>query len=104
MNAQHKFHGPLTVDLRIAVTNGELDAVLTYAMPLGKYPAPSEIEAAMQEALTQAPDGFRLMTKREWWEMESKERFGSVYAMPGGSDWDEAPGAPPQSADDQTHE
>lgn len=88
MKTNTSFHGPLTVDLRIAVTNGELDAVITYSLAMGRYPTPDAIEAAMSEALTQAPDGFRLMTKREWWVMESKERFGTVYAMPGGDGWD----------------
>ncbi len=84
------FHGPFTTDLRIAVTNGELDAVITYSLPMGKVPTPELIEESCQKALEQAPDGFRLMTKREWWAMECIERFGAVAAMPGGAEWDKA--------------
>ena len=85
----HEFHGPLTIDLKIAVTDGKgLDAVITWSMPPGRHPTSAEIEAAQVEALKQAPDGFRLMTKREWWAALCEERFGGRYAMPGSDEWD----------------
>lgn len=85
----HQFHGPLTIDLKIAVTNGEgVDAVITYSMPVGRYPTPAEIEHGVDEALAAAPQGFRRMTKREWWAALCEERFGGRYAMPGPDEWD----------------
>ena len=88
MSNKDIFHGPATVDLKIAITNGTDDAILTYSMPPGKYPTHQEIAAAIVEAVKEAPDDFRLMTKCEWWKLTSIEYFGGVYAMLGESTFD----------------
>ena len=84
-------HAPVTVELKIGVTNGELDAEITWSMPPGRFPTPQEMQDGIREALTNAPEGFRLQTKPEWWDGLCVERFGVKAALLGGPEWDVAP-------------
>lgn len=92
---------PVTVQLAISIINDETDqqAVATFSLAKGRF----HTEESMREALKDfeekhMPAGFRLMSKREWFNSQ----FGQVIdtdedgdpirmnvAMPGGENWAE---------------
>lgn len=95
-----KIQGPIEVELKVNVTNGEgVDGVATIGLGKGRYPSEEE----MREALAtferdNLPEGFRLMTKREWFDTvipptyeddEDGERIPVRFAMPGGDEYDD---------------
>lgn len=95
-----KLQAPIEVEIKISIINDEgHEGVATLGIARGRYPD----EAAIRESVAkfekeQMPDGFRLMTKREWFntifgqcreEDEDGEPIYMNYAMPGGDNWDE---------------
>ena len=87
----HVMHGPVRVNLEVFITNGEQNAMATITMSQpGRYPSPADIEASIKDALEQLPEGFRLMTKREFWDSLVEERAGAPVrlAMPGATEFE----------------
>ena len=98
-----KLQAPLTVEIAVSIINDATgqQGVATYSLAKGRF----HDEASLREGLASfeskhMPEGFRLMTKREWFNSE----FGQVpeddgdgnieyinVAMPGGENWEEPP-------------
>lgn len=93
-----KIQGPVEVELKVNITDGEMSGVATIGLGKGKYPTDAELREAVAKFERESmPDGFRLMTKREWWdtvcpptyeEDEDGERHAMRFAVPGGDDYD----------------
>jgi hypothetical protein len=93
-----KIQGPVEVELKISITNEEQHGVVTISMGKGRYPTEGELrERVVQFENEEMPTGFRLMTKREWWdsvcppsydEDEDGVRHKTRFAVPGGDDYD----------------
>lgn len=95
-----KLQAPIEIDLFIFITNGESTGKVTIGMTKGAYCT----EQALRERVAkfekeEMPEGFRLETKREWFDRTVGKVFDGadddgkpVYlsaAMPGGRDWDD---------------
>lgn len=93
-----KTQGPVEVELKVSITDSEVQGVATIGMGKGNYPTDSELrERVAQFEREEMPDGFRLMTKREWWdtvcpptyeEDDEGDRHPVHFAVPGGDDYD----------------
>lgn len=94
-----KIQGPIEVELKVSLTNGEgVDCVATIGLGIGIYPSEEKMRDAVAKFESESmPDGFRLMTKREWWDMvcppnyeeyEDGERHAVRFAIPGGNEFD----------------
>lgn len=94
-----KLQAPIELELKISIINDDgQQGVATVSMARGRYAD----EAAIRECVAKferegMPDGFRLMTKREWFnsifgqareEDEDGEAHYMNFAMPGGDNWD----------------
>ncbi len=95
-----KIQGPFEFEIKVSVTNGEgVDGVITISLGKGRYPTDDEMREAIAKVEREIlPDGFRLMTKREWWdtlfpptveEDEDGEEHVTRFAMTGGDEYDE---------------
>lgn len=95
-----KLQAPLTVQIAVSIindTSGQ-QGVATYSLARGRFHDEASIKAGLAEFESKhMPEGFRLMTKREWFNNE----FGQVpeddgdgnivhvnVSMPGGENWD----------------
>ncbi len=96
-----KLQAPITVKIAVSIINDATGqhGVATYSLAKGRF----HDEASLREELASfeskhMPEGFRLMTKREWFNSE----FGQIpeddgdgniqyinVAMPGGDNWSE---------------
>lgn len=84
-------HGPVEIDIKVHITDGTNTGVVTVSVGRGKFPTNEQIQAAIadaEEAASGKTPGFRLMTKREFWDHLCQEKFGGLFAMPGGEEWD----------------
>lgn len=95
-----KLQAPIQLELKISITDGEgRDGIVTIEMGKGQYlDAQAVRDRVAKFAGEEMPDGFRLMTKREWFrslfgqcreEGEDGEIISMDWAMPGGGNWDE---------------
>lgn len=95
-----KIQGPFEFEIKVSFTNGEgVDGVVTISLGKGCFPSETEMREAIAKVERETlPDGFRLMTKREWWdtlfppsveEDEDGEEHRTHFAIPGGDDYDE---------------
>lgn len=95
-----KIQAPIEVEIKVSITDGRITGVAIIGLGKGEYPT----EEKMREAVAKfergegMPTGFRLMTKREWWDtifppIQDEDEGGEVYvqhfAVPGGDDYDE---------------
>lgn len=88
-----KMQGPVDVELHVAVISddGKQEGVATIGVGSGRFPTEQDLRDRVAKFETEEmPEGFRLMTKREYFDYLVKERTGSSerLAMPGGPDWD----------------
>lgn len=95
-----KLQAPIEVELKVSITNGSINGVATIGLGHGAFPTEERMRKAIAdfEAGNSMPDGFRLMTKREWWdticppsheEDEDGEVYTSRFAIPGDEhEWD----------------
>lgn len=95
-----KLQAPIEVDLKISITDGVGKiGTVSIGMGHGAYPTEQELRDRVAKfASKEIPDGFRLMTKREWFnnlfgQCRDQDDDGEVsymdWAMPGGDDWAE---------------
>lgn len=89
-----KLCGPFELELKVHMTDGDREAAVVCSMPMGQFPTEEVIRdlIAKSDAETkkQAGDDFRLMSKREFFDMIMRERTGTdmQFALPGGDEWD----------------
>lgn len=95
-----KPQAPIEVDLKISITDGVGKiGTVTIGMGHGAYPTEQELRDRVAKFESQEmPDGFRMMTKREWFnnlfgQCQDQDGDGEVtymdWAMPGGDEWAE---------------
>lgn len=89
-----KMHGPVEIEVKVCITDGERYGVVTIGMGMAKYPTQKElvdrVEKFIDEELDDQAPGFRAVTKREYWDYICHEKaLGQRLAMPGGANWDE---------------
>lgn len=83
-----KIQGPVEIELKVYITDGEMSGVATVGMG-GKFPTAEELrERVAKFAAEDMPEGFRLMDKREYWDYVCREQFGTRFALPGGEEFD----------------
>ena len=93
-----KLQAPISVDLKIKVTNDAQIGEVTIGMPLGRYITEQELrDRVAQFEKEEMPEGFRMMNKREWFNSvfgqcreeddEGNPQFIN-WAMPGGDNWE----------------
>ena len=85
---------PIEIEIQISVINiddpSQLGTV-TYGLRNGEFPTKEDMQAALKKFENEEmPEGFRLMTKREFFDKLIREKTGSRerFALPGGDDWD----------------
>lgn len=94
-----KLQAPIEVELKVSITDGVRHGVVTIGMPLGQYIDAGQLRARVEKFnAEEMPEGFRLMTKREWFnskfgQVREEDEDGNMVsvniAMPGGEDWQE---------------
>jgi len=95
-----KLQAPIEVEIKISIINDEgQQGVATVGIARGRYPDEAMIrECVANFKAEQMPEGFRLMSKREWFnsifgqcreEDEEGEPIYMNFAMPGGDSWDD---------------
>ena len=92
-----KIQAPIELEIKVSITDGEVDGVATIGLGKGSYPSEDKIREAVAKFERESlPDGFRLMNKREWWDtvcptMQQEDEDGEIYtsrfAMPGGDEY-----------------
>lgn len=94
-----KLQAPIELELKISIIDKDgHQGVATVSLARGRYTDEAEIRECVAKFERESmPDGFRLMTKREWFnsifgQAREEEDDGEViymdYAMPGGGTWD----------------
>lgn len=84
-------NGPVEVELKVHITNGERSGVATIGMGFGSFPTPKRIAERLEkfekEELAKAAPGYRMMTAPEFWDAACMEKTGQTFATP--ADWQE---------------
>lgn len=90
--------GPVEIDLKLHITDGIQFGEVTIGMSIGHYSdEQSQRDRVAKFVAEEMPEGFRLMSKREWFDM----KIGKAYdgqdedgnpmfirvAIPGGDAW-----------------
>jgi len=95
MSGKQIFNGPASFRMQVHVTNDATEQSGKVTISLGhcEYPTPADIAARITkfetEELTGALAGFRLMTKKETFDVLTYEATGQCFALPGGEEWDQ---------------
>jgi hypothetical protein len=81
---------PIELQVRIGITDGDTQGVATLSIGRGSYPTEAEMREAVEAfaANAQMPAGYRVMTKREWWDYICEQEVGQKFALPGGPEFD----------------
>ncbi len=93
-----KLQAPIEVEIKISIVNDEgTQGVATVGIARGRYATEDQLREVVNKFEREdMPEGFRLMTKREWFnsifgqaveEAEDGELIRMSYSMPGGEDW-----------------
>ena len=73
-----RMQAPITVDLRIGITNGEKVGEAVVSLPIGAIPDDFDINEAFGEfQANDMPEGFRLMTKTEFIQYQCAKYQGA---------------------------
>lgn len=92
---------PITVQLSISIVNDTTnqEGEATFSLPRGRFHSEDELRKALKDfEQNHMPEGFRLMTKREWFnttvgQMPEVDDDGNTtminISMPGGENWAE---------------
>ena len=87
-----KIQGPVEVEVKVKIINeaDDVQGEATIGLGRGIYPTEEVIRERVRKfAEQEMPDGYRLMTKQEYWDALCAENFGAAgYAMPGGQSYD----------------
>lgn len=100
MESDLKIQGPVEIEIKVYITDGKRSGAATIGMGLGSFGLAEQRmrERVQKFAAEEMPDGFRLMTKREFFdhavlppqrvEDDDGEVYTQRFAMPGGDDFD----------------
>lgn len=91
-----KLEGPYETSIAVHITDGEREGKITINLTLGTPPTRQEIAECVAKAKETAEEnGFRLMSKMEFFNAMMRERLGATenFACPGGTEWDTAGGS-----------
>lgn len=81
--------GPVEVELKVHITDGEVSGVATIGMGKGYFPTEQQLrDRVVKFQAEEMPEGFRLMDKREFWDFICMETAGATFALPGGPEYD----------------
>lgn len=94
-----KLQAPIEVEIKVSVISEDgTQGTVTIGLAKGKFPTEEEMREVIASAPSHLPDGFRLMTKREWFDSvvgkvyDGEDDDGNpVYlsaAIPGGNEWE----------------
>lgn len=72
---------PIDIDIKIHITDENSSGSITYGFPMNKLPTEDDMQKVIKEAMSAAPDGFRLMTRQESMMYFLREKRG--YRGPG---------------------
>ena len=94
----NKLQAPIQVEIKVSITDGTRDGTATLGVALGYYPTEEDLRNRVADFERESmPQGFRLMTKREFWDLvcppiteldEDGEPIQVRYAVPGGKEYD----------------
>lgn len=86
-------NGPFEVELKVRLTDGDREAVVSYSMPAGAWPTKPAVQEAMGKALKSARKQlgtkWRLATRPEFQNLVLAERTGQYIEFASKSQWDE---------------
>lgn len=100
MDSDLKIQGPVEIEMKVYITDGKQRGAATIGMGMGSYGLD---ETRMRERVSkfvdeEMPPGFRLMTKREFFDTavlpptryvdDDGDLQVQRYAMPGGDEFD----------------
>lgn len=92
-------NAPISMSMKVAVTDGNQIAQATYDFPQGKIQSKNEIDAAVINVVKMVQDqlgqGWSTCTKQEFFDLLMEEKTGTdqKFAMPGKDDWDNIEGS-----------
>lgn len=80
-----KMQAPISIDLKIKITNDDQIGEVTIGMTLGRFATEQELRDRVAKfEKEEMPEGFRMMSKREW--------FNSIFGQ--ARDEDDDDGSP----------
>ena len=86
-----KMNAPITLEMKVYAIEEETkqQAIVTMSLPLGQYPTRSTLESIFKKAEDALPDGFRVMSKSEFFNTYLQEEYGATekFATPGSYDF-----------------
>lgn len=96
-----KIQGPVEIEIKVYITDGKRKGAATICMGMGAYGLDEQSmrERVAKFAEAEMPPGFRLMTKREFWDFavmpprmvredEDDEPRLMRFAIPGGEEFE----------------
>jgi hypothetical protein len=86
-----RIQAPVAVSLEIGITDSKDSGTVKVTAFRGEFPSEAQMAEMLARFRTnpdELPPGWRLMTKREWWNWFCDESLGQRFAMPGGEDFD----------------
>jgi len=85
-----KLKGPYETEITVHITDGNNEGKITVGLSLATLPTQEDIDEALAKAKATAEDnGFRLMSKSEFFNTMMRERLGATerFSCPGGDEW-----------------
>lgn len=86
-----EMNAPITFEMKVYATNDDQsqNAILTMNMPRGRYLTPEAIQGFVAQAESELPEGYRLMTKSEFFNALLAQEYGAseTFATPGSPDF-----------------
>lgn len=76
---------PISVDVKVHITDGKQVGVVTFTMGLHKLPTEANMPEVLEKVTAALPDGFRLMSRHEstmYFLREEKGYRGPNLALP----------------------
>ncbi|MFY2597263.1 hypothetical protein ACOTHJ_12490 [Achromobacter xylosoxidans] len=85
-------HGPVSLEMEIYITSGEQTGIVTVDVgERGRYASQAYLKAELDKVLSELPEGFRPMNKREFFQALMAKHTGGItvpVAVPGAPDFE----------------
>jgi hypothetical protein len=86
-------NGPFEIEMKVHLTDGKRGAIATLSFASGVYPSREVMNTRLNEVASEVGNGFRLMTKKEFFNDQIAERngfsgLGAKFATPGKEDFE----------------